>query len=173
MFINFFRLSLFFLTQIGTGLGNCGPTSVAMVLNRYGHEITVEETRGIIGYKKPDGGTSIEELTYILDLYNIDNEVVSTLENNSILLMDTTFISNKTYSYNTLHYIYLIYQVGNYYICHDPMGGANQFYLTEELENAKIVTIKIIEEFPIEIYDITGEDIWMETKADNFIIQIP
>jgi ABC-type bacteriocin/lantibiotic exporter with double-glycine peptidase domain len=143
MKVSLASLLFFFLSQIGTGMGNCGLASVAMILNRYGNEISVEETRDIIGYKKPDGGTTIYELGYILDQYDILYEYVDTIEENSIMLMDTTFISNKTYSYNTLHYIYVLYEYDNSYVCHDPLGGANQIYLTKELKNAIVKTIKI------------------------------
>jgi hypothetical protein len=159
MIINFFQLMLFFLTQIGTGPGNCGPASTAMVLTRYGYETSVEEVRNIIGYQYEDGGMSTYEIEEVLHRYDIPYLFTEDIQENSILLIDTTGLSNKKYYYNTRHYIYVLYQQGDYYICHDPMGGPNQIYLTEELEACKIQNIRITKLLPFEQW--TKETVWV------------
>lgn len=173
MFVNLLMLLSFFLTQIGTGPGNCGPTSTAMVLHRYGYNISVEETRNIIGYDDPEnGGMRLEQIEYILSLYNIDIMYTKEIYDNSILLIDTTGLSNKKYEYNSLHYIYVLYKFDDYYLCHDPMGGPNQRYLTTELEACKLYNIRIISMLPVKQWE--KEFLWAgywqvkNSQKDNF-----
>lgn len=57
--------------QLGTGIGNCGPAAAAMLVERSGQHITVQEARMVIGYRQADGATSFGDLKIILRRYNI------------------------------------------------------------------------------------------------------
>lgn len=134
--------------QLGTGTGNCGPATVAMIIERSGKQITVQQARSVIGYKQPSGATSFNELKTILNRYNIqfsNIELESYSHGVMIILLDMSKISSKKYSFFVgRHYIVIFGKIGNYYRVYDPLIKGEQRYLIEEVIKSK-----------------TGEIIWV------------
>jgi len=145
-------------TQVGSGIGNCGPASVAMSItwSTEHHDVTVEAVREFIGYTRVGGATDFMELTSAMRHWDVpyDIEVVTTLDGLkdlvdrenliAIVLIGTegitynpTEIFGRNYKYNGGHYIVLSEVVSSYFIVQDPMPfGADRRYHTEEVWNA-------------------------------------
>jgi hypothetical protein len=125
-------------TQLGTGTGNCGPTSAAMIVERSGTNITVQRARDIIGYKYKDGGTTIFELISILKHYRVDSEFIELDDYYGIgvmiILVEMKYITNRGYSYSEAHYLVVVSKLGDYYIVHDPLSGPNKIYKISEIK---------------------------------------
>jgi ABC-type bacteriocin/lantibiotic exporter with double-glycine peptidase domain len=124
--------------QIGTGTGNCGPASAAMIVERSGTNITVQRAREIIGYKTKDGGTTIFELITILKHYLIKSKFIDLDEYYGIgvmiIIVNMKYISNRNYSYSDAHYLVIVSKLGDYYIVHDPLSGPNKIYKISEIK---------------------------------------
>ena len=144
-------------TQVGSGIGNCGPACVAMSVNwATENEITVEAVRDFIGYTREGGATDFMELTSAMRKWNVpyDIEVVTTLKGLTdlvdrenliaIVLIGTDGITyspeeifGRNYKYNGGHYIVLSEVVSNYFVVQDPMpDGADRRYHLEEVWSA-------------------------------------
>jgi hypothetical protein len=136
-------------TQIGTGIGNCGPASVAMAIDwaYQRNKVSVEEVRSIIGYKTLDGTTSLLELKSALDYHRVKNigVVVTTLDelkkfvgrrSSFITSIRTGYITNRKYSYNGGHFILVTGVYKDFFIVQDPLGGEDQMYSIKEVWNA-------------------------------------
>ena len=154
-------------TQVGTGLGNCGPACVSMSITwATHHDITVQEVRNLIGYSRPDGGTDFNELSYALKYWRVayDIEVVSSLNGLkdlvgredliAIVLIQTGGITydeetlfGKNYDLDVGHYIILSEINSNYFVVKDPLpGGSNRRYHAEEvwasLKDRRVILIR-------------------------------
>jgi hypothetical protein len=151
-------------TQVGTGIGNCGPASAAMGIKwSTGDEVSVQDVRGFIGYSRPDGSTDFLELCSALRNYGASYEliIVSSLTGLknlielddliAIVLIDTEHIEydiekdvldpkeifDRNYDYEVGHYIVLGDVVSNYFVIQDPLPpGENRRYHVEEVWNA-------------------------------------
>lgn len=144
-------------TQVGSGVGNCGPACTAMAINwSTVYEVTVERVREFIGYTRPSGATDFMELTSAMRYWEVpyDIEIVLTLQGLkdlvdrdnliAIVLIDTEGITynpseifGRNYDYNGGHYIVLNEVVSSYFIVQDPMPyGADRRYHVDEVWNA-------------------------------------
>ena len=128
-------------SQIGTGVGNCGPATVAMAASwATNTNISVTRTRNLIGYRTIDGATSFDELVYSLKKLNIlviylkdfslnDLKYYLSKDKLIILSIETIFIENKVYKYKGGHYIILSNIDKDNFVVQDPLvGKANSFY---------------------------------------------
>lgn len=154
-------------TQVGTGLGNCGPACVSMSIKWATHyDISVEEVREFIGYTRPDGGTDFNELSSALRYWKVayDVEMVGTLTGLkdlikredliAIVLIQTdgiTFdpddIFGKNYDLEVGHYIILSDIISSYFVVKDPLpGGSDRRYNADEvwrsLKDRRIILIR-------------------------------
>lgn len=148
-------------TQVGTGIGNCGPASVAMGIKwSTGRNISVEDVRRFIGYTRPDGSTDFLELISALRKYGATYDLIrifsltglkSLVEFDdliTIVLINTEKINrnisgdpldpkgvfDRNYDYKTGHYIILGDVVSNYFVIQDPLPpGSNRRYHVDEV----------------------------------------
>jgi len=141
-------------TQVGSGIGNCGPACVAMSIKwSTEHDVTVEIVREFIGYTRKNGATDFMELTLAMRKWKVpyDIEVITSLtglkdlvdrENLiAIVLIGTEGITynpdeifGRNYKYNGGHYIVLSEVVSNYFVVQDPMPhGADRRYHVDEI----------------------------------------
>ena len=146
-------------TQEGTGIGNCGPASVAMgITYQTGIDTSVEEIRRYIGKTHPSGSTSFQHLINTLKHYNISYDIVdlssvntvdkilSTENSIVIILIFPNRISKsdpsidekegRLYRFDSesAHYIVLKDTTRQHFIVHDPMpNGDNRMYNKEEI----------------------------------------
>lgn len=136
-------------TQWGYGIGNCGPTCAAMIIEANGIPITVGEAREVIGYKREDGATSFSELSKILDSYSIEYEYINSLEDYidgyAIILVDMSGISNKPHDYNGGHYLLISGYIGGFYEVVDPMVEDTQLYIMDEIKKSRYGKIIYVE----------------------------
>ena len=141
--------------QLGTGLGNCGPACAAMLIERSGIPITVQQAREIIGETgspmndgtgRLDGATTLFHLKKILNYYNIlwklipDISLYSTDEYAGgafICLLDMAAVNDRPYSYEGGHYIVIFGIRGEYYEVADPLTSELQLYKVEEVNNSQ------------------------------------
>lgn len=140
--IKLFDSANWYKSQIDTGVGNCGPACAAMLVQRSGVDITVEDARKLIGYKAEDGATGIFELLFILQLYYIDYKFLKNLDcyygsGVVLVVVDAKYISNRGYTYGEGHYIIITGILDNrYYLVHDPISGPNKAYKISEVKRA-------------------------------------
>lgn len=124
-------------TQLGTGIGNCGPTCAAMIVESQGIPITVEEARSVIGYSRENGATSMMELSLILDRYNIDYAYLNDIElyenGFMIVLVNMEHITSKPHNYDGGHYLVIYGIEGFYYKVIDPLSKDPQLYMIEDV----------------------------------------
>jgi ABC-type bacteriocin/lantibiotic exporter with double-glycine peptidase domain len=142
-------------TQVGTGVGNCGPACVAMAVAWINQpDITVQEVRKFIGYKRKDGSTSSEELVRALDFYSIDNTLISLESLESlrdilkirgvivIISLTPSIVSKaikgdnvygRPYEYNGTHFIILEAVDSEYFVVQDPLANKDRRYLIKEV----------------------------------------
>ena len=126
--------------QLGTGIGNCGPAAAAMLVERSGQHITVQEARMIIGYRQVDGATSFGDLKTILRRYNVSFSLIRLSdyrEGAMIVLLEISRISNKLHYYNGRHYVVIFGIKDGYYRIYDPLVRSEQLYLIEEVQRAQ------------------------------------
>lgn len=127
--------------QLGTGIGNCGPACAAMLVERSGQHITVEQAREIIGYRQSDGATSFEDLKKILRHYNLSFSSIR-LEDYRvgvmIVLLDMSLIVDKLHDYNGRHYVVIFGIRGRYYRVYDPLVRGEQLYPIDKVQEAQI-----------------------------------
>jgi len=154
-------------TQVGSGIGNCGPASVAMTINwSTEHDVTVEVVREFIGYSRPNGSTDFMELASAMRNWKVpyDIEIVTSLtglkdlvdrENLiAIVLIATDRITynpneifGRNYKYNGGHYIVLSEVVSSYFVVQDPMPhGADRRYHIDEvwaaMEDRRVILVR-------------------------------
>jgi len=153
-------------TQIGTGIGNCGPTCVSMAIDwSIKKNISVEDIRNFIGYTRPDGSTDFMELTSALRHYKSDNDIetveslnglkslVSRPDLIAIVLINTAFIEynpdnifGKSYTFEGGHYIILTDVISNYFEVQDPLQGSDRRYHVEQvwkaMKDRKVILIR-------------------------------
>jgi hypothetical protein len=142
-------------TQIGTGVGNCGPACVTMAVAGINNpDITVQEVRKFIGYKRKDGSTSMEELVRALNFYSIDNNMISLESLESlrdilkirgviviVSLVPSTVskalkgdnVYGRPYEYNGSHFIILEDVDSEYFVVQDPLANKDRRYLIKEV----------------------------------------
>lgn len=138
-------------TQEGTGIGNCGPACVAMVLEWGGRKTTVEEVRSWIGYQREDGATTWEELDSALDgwirhrIEQVDILEVQVTQGPLIVLLDMSKIrSGKNHSYMGGHYVVISGVDMDSFIVQDPMpNGQDRRYKIHEVYSALKSTVII------------------------------
>lgn len=140
--------------QLGTGYGNCGPACSAMLIERSGTPITVQEARAVIGDTGTmmangyfDGATSLNHLKIILKAYTIEYKLMPFLSfYNSIeeftggafiCLVDMIHITNRPYEYAGGHYIVVYGIAEEYYLVMDPLTSTPQQYAIEEIKKAQ------------------------------------
>lgn len=126
--------------QLGTGIGNCGPAAAAMLVERSGQHITVQEARMIIGYRQADGATSFGDLKIILRRYNITFSSIRLndyREGVMIVLLEMSQIEDKLHDYNGRHYVVIFGIRGRYYRVYDPLVRGEQLYSIEEVRRAQ------------------------------------
>jgi ABC-type bacteriocin/lantibiotic exporter with double-glycine peptidase domain len=140
-------------TQIGTGLGNCGPACVAMAVQWSTKiNVSVEMMRNIIGQPYPRGATNFDNLTQTLKLYGVSYSIVpvesildisTLLLNNSLIIAEiqTKYIKNRIYQYDGNHYVVISGEEGGDFIVQDPLGGADQKYSKSDVWNSLMKTI--------------------------------
>lgn len=142
--------SSWYKSQINTGIGNCGPASVAMIIQRSGINVEVKDIRNLIGYKIKDGSTSIKDLLFILNQYYIDTKILKSIDQYYgygilLILINTKYLSNKEYSYSGGHYIIIAGKTENYFIVNDPLSGPNKLYKISEIKSAILSNLIWIE----------------------------
>jgi hypothetical protein len=144
-------------TQVGSGIGNCGPACVSMSIEwSTEFHISVEEVRDFIGYTRPTGGTDFMELssamrnwdvpydieivsslTGLKDLVDRDDLIIIVLINTAGITYSPTDIFGRNYKYNGGHYIVLNKVISNYFVVQDPMPyGSDRRYHVDEVWNA-------------------------------------
>jgi hypothetical protein len=129
-------------TQLGTGIGNCGPASAAMMVSYSKTSITVEQARAVIGYARADGATSFSEIYRILNYYQVPYTTLSSLdsyEGTGILLivLQMRHIRNRPYEYAGGHYI-IICGIEDYsYRVADPLAKDLQYYAISDVQRAQ------------------------------------
>jgi len=130
-------------TQLGTGPGNCGPTCVAMAIEySTGEKVTVEAVRQAMGgYVRSDGSTSIEDLIEVLGKYGIEFNLLyehqlQLDEAVYIMLVDTTFLTERKYSYAGGHYILISKSYVFHYVVQDPLLEDETIYRVDRVRAA-------------------------------------
>lgn len=144
--------------QTNTGVGNCGPAVVAMgAAWTTRPNIKVEDVRKILGYKRPDGSTTLDELSSALKRYSVPSylmapnsidTLIALVEDENLIVIvavDTTFISKssresygRTYDYDGGHFIILENVVGMNFLVQDPLlNHHDRLYSVEEIWKAK------------------------------------
>ena len=137
----------YYKSQINTGIGNCGPTCAAMAIYWSNNiDVSVQKLRSIIGYKTPDGNTTIEDLQFLLNFYVVKNELytfnrISELKdfvNNNklaIILIQTKFF--KDYGFDASHFIILSAVLDQKtYRVQDPLLGPDREFDMPTLQKA-------------------------------------
>jgi hypothetical protein len=142
--VSLFASPAWYKTQIGTGIGNCGPASAAMaVMWSIGTDISVQTARKIIGNPAPYGATGFEDLDAVLAKYKVpyNDTTIKTVAdikwllswNIVIVVIDASKIKEKNYEYNYYHFVVLSGLEDDHFIVQDPWGGPDQSYNTEEV----------------------------------------
>jgi ABC-type bacteriocin/lantibiotic exporter with double-glycine peptidase domain len=147
--ISVFAAPQWYKTQIGTGIGNCGPASVSMVMMwSAGINLTVQEIRQITGSPYDEWGSlDFSDLDKVLQKYNIPFKDLKDVESNTlvksllgwtllIVVLDDSKIKEKNYNYDGNHYVVISGMKGNNFIVQDPWGGPDQLYNMEEVWDA-------------------------------------
>ena len=128
-----------YVDQNGTGLGNCGPAGVAMLISYTEHiRIPVQTIREEIGYTNPDGSTDFEELSGALNRHKVHYsrteiktkaDLDELLKTHHIVLIDVdmSYIPNKS-NYNAGHYLILSGLGKKTYEVQDPLNGSDIHY---------------------------------------------
>lgn len=139
-----------FRSQIGTGDGNCGPASVAMVIEwATGKKFTVQQIRKEMGRPWADGSTSIEMLMANLKRHGVHARIVTQKSLDqladlvdgrnalAIICVHTEAIepakkgSQFGRKYNipdTLHFVVLNGTFAEYFRVEDPLGSPDRLY---------------------------------------------
>jgi len=141
-------------TQVGSGIGNCGPACVSMSIKwSTEYDVTVEAVREFIGYTRKNGGTDFMELASAMrkwevpydikiivslsglkDLIDRKNLIAIVLINTGSITYNPNEIFGKNYEYDGGHYIILSEVVSSYFIVQDPMPhGADRRYHVDEI----------------------------------------
>jgi uncharacterized protein YvpB len=152
-----FAQTTWYRTQLNTGVGNCGPACVAMAVAWINNpNITVQQVRKFIGYKKKDGSTSMEELTRALNNYLIDNNLISLASLESLrdilkikgvivivslnpagvskaLRDDKVYGRPYEYKEKSSHFIILEDIDSEYFVVQDPLANKDRRYLIIEV----------------------------------------
>ncbi len=128
-----------YFDQKGTGIGNCGPASVAMLITYTEHiRIPVQAIREEIGYTRDDGSTDLDELSGALDHHRVryskltmktKTDLDELLKTRHIVLVDVdmSYIPNKS-NYDKGHYLVLSSRSGDTYEVQDPLNGSDLHY---------------------------------------------
>jgi hypothetical protein len=141
-------------TQVGSGIGNCGPACVSMSIKwSTEYDVTVEAVREFIGYTRKNGGTDFMELASAMrkwevpydikiivslsglkDLIDRKNLIAIVLINTGSITYNPDEIFGKNYEYDGGHYIVLSEVVSSYFVVQDPMPhGADRRYHVDEI----------------------------------------
>jgi hypothetical protein len=130
-------------TQWGTGIGNCGPTCIAMVIERSGPATSVEQIRAQLPDGATDGATSFDDLLKVLNVYDIHYEWLSSLSDWSgegilMIAVNPRYIPEVPYEYDGGHYILVTGDTGDNYIINDPLiGSPTRYYSKESIRDAR------------------------------------
>ena len=130
-----------YMTQWGTGLGQCGPTCVAMLIQRNGPNVTPEMVRAQLKPGPADGATGYDELLEILASYGIYYtwlQGMSEWTGDGVLMVKVNpiLIPEAPYEYDGGHYILIVGQTETHYIVNDPLIGSPIRYYSKEDVNA-------------------------------------
>jgi len=147
-------------TQVGSGIGNCGPACVSMAIKwSTEHDVTVERVRKYISYTRLDGATDFRELASAMMNWDAPYDIIEITsltglkdlvdgENLiAIVLINTDKIKNadeitdnlngmfgKNYKYDGGHYIVLSEVDSSFFVVQDPVPpGANRRYHIDEV----------------------------------------
>jgi len=124
-------------TQLGTKYNNSGATCIAMIIDRWGPNISPETVQTQISSRGKNA--NFDELLRILSLYGIKHyylQRLGTWDGRGIvlILVDTMDISNTGYEREKEQYMIVIGQTENSFIVNDPMAGsAIRYYNREEI----------------------------------------
>lgn len=152
-------------TQVGSGIGNCGPACVSMTIAwSTGLDVAVEKVRNYIGYTRIDGATDYLELALALRHWDVpyDIEVVTSLRGLVdlvdredlivVVLVDTAGISinatfGKNYDFSGGHYVVLTEVISNYFVVQDPIppGIDRRYHINEvwdSLRDRRIIIVR-------------------------------
>lgn len=136
-----------YVDQNGTGIGNCGPATVAMMISYTEHvRIPVQVIREEIGYTRDDGSTDLEELSGVLERHKIRYskteiktkvDLDELLETHHIVLVDVdmSYIPNKS-NYDKGHYLILSSYSEGTYEAQDPLNGSDVHYNADAIWSA-------------------------------------
>ncbi len=142
-------------SQLETGIGNCGPACVAMAVGwSKGRVVSVQDVRSVIGYRVSDGSTSLTELMFALDSYNVPytmrriasrQDLLSVRPNVFIIGVVMKGITNRGYDYSEGHYLLVTGVRGRDLIIQDPLGGPDRYYNATEvwksLRSSQVIVI--------------------------------
>lgn len=154
-------------SQIGTGLGNCGPASVAMAIEwSTGEKVSVEQIRKEIGYSSIDGATSFYILGQTLKQYKVDfiilskitlNHFIDIVKSNVLIIvcLNTNIIDKardnskfgRIYDMKSNHYIIIKGIFDKYFKVEDPFNSPDRYYKISQVwegmggQNSEIIVV--------------------------------
>lgn len=151
-------------TQIGTGIGNCGPASTAMAIYwSTGRDLSVQRVRRYIGNPYAEGAVTFFNIMGALNHWGADaryqtfnslEEVEDALDRSSIImfLFKTSAVEitdgsqyGRTYSYNGGHYAIIHDHYRDWFVVNDPMwAGKDRLYEKDQIAGFldKVVVIE-------------------------------
>lgn len=120
-------------TQVGTGVDNCGPVVIAMLVERSGPATSVQQIRNQL----PEGSADYDDLLEVLDNYRIKFYYLKNLDEWSgegvvMLLFNPSLVPEVPYDYDGGHYILLTGKRGSNYIVNDSLASMPGLYYPEE-----------------------------------------
>lgn len=130
-------------SQIGQGLGQCGPTCVAMIIERSGPSTTIQQIRAQLPPGPADGGTDFNDLLGVINTYDIYYQYLGGLSEWSgegivLILLNPIYVSEVPYEYDGSHYIILVGEKDDKYIVNDPfIGTPIRYYSKDAIARAR------------------------------------
>ena len=124
-------------TQLGTEYNNSGATCIAMIIDRWGPNISPETIQAHISSRNKSA--DFDELIRVLMLYGIKHYYIQRLgtwdgRGIVLILVNTIDISNAGYPQEKEQYMIVTGQTEDYFIVNDPMAGsATRYYDREEV----------------------------------------
>ncbi len=129
--------------QLGTGLGQCGPACIAMLIERNGPATTIGQIRAQLPLGPTDGATNFNDLLNVLNSYGIYYEWLNGLSKWSgegvvMIAFNPYYVSEVPYDYDGGHYILIVGEKDDKYIVNDPLiGSPIRYYSKDEIKNAR------------------------------------
>ena len=123
--------------QLGTGLGQCGPACVAMIIERSGPDTTIAQIRAQLPDGPADGATRYDDLLDIINTYGIYYEWLNGLskwngEGIVMIAVNPYYVPEVAYDYNGGHYLLIVGETETHYIVNDPMVGSPIRYYSKD-----------------------------------------